>query len=170
MPTDPEITWAEACFNARDFIVTDKNIRDSFQFNDIYQKYYIDQLHPHRFYFLNNIKSFNFNYDYQIGSSPNDIKNILNPEGSNIPKYLADMQAYFAPQLKVRSLAIEAAFKFSKQNNKQIVNPTNEASSVKKLFESGIRLFAAYPSDAKNGSRYIYLKLKNILPKILKEV
>jgi hypothetical protein len=92
---DPNIVLAEAAFNARDYVITRDRIRTSFDFQDIYQKYYIDKLHPTRFSFLNNIKNFNFDYNYQIGSLPTDLCNLLKPDGSNIPTYLAGMQDYW---------------------------------------------------------------------------
>jgi hypothetical protein len=85
---NPKILLAEACFNARDYMITKGNIRTSFQFNEIYQDYYIGKLHPDRFDFLGDAKSFNFNYDYQVGSSPADIKKRLGDDGANIPEYL----------------------------------------------------------------------------------
>jgi hypothetical protein len=93
----PTFTRIHASFNARDFIITGKKersatIRTSFQFNTIYREYYMLQLNLARFYFLNNPLGFEYNYNYQIGSKPQDLNNLLLADGSNIPTYLSDIQ------------------------------------------------------------------------------
>jgi hypothetical protein len=50
-------------FKSFDYIITNDQLRTSFEFNKIYQDYYIDQLHPNCYYFLNDIKKFNFDYN-----------------------------------------------------------------------------------------------------------
>jgi hypothetical protein len=101
---DMQNVKAEASFKTFDYVITnDHQLRTSFDFQDIYQNYYVDKLNPCRFYFLNNIKKYNFNYNYQIGSSPADLGNKLKPNGENIPEYLAKMQDYWGPENKSRS-------------------------------------------------------------------
>lgn len=92
----PAFSRISAAFNARDFIITGPkersfNIRTSFQFNTIYREYYMARLNLSRFYFLNNPLGFDYNYNYQIGSSPKDLNNLLLADGSNVPTYLADI-------------------------------------------------------------------------------
>jgi hypothetical protein len=41
---------------------------------------------------------------------------------------------------------------------------------VRKLFTSGVELYAAYPSTLQNGSYYVTLKFKNILQKFVKNI
>jgi hypothetical protein len=64
-------------------------LRTSYDLNYIYQDKYVDVLHsdpnPNRFKFLNNIKKYNFNYNYQIGSSPNDLERRLDDYGEALP-------------------------------------------------------------------------------------
>jgi hypothetical protein len=53
----------------------------------------------------------------------------------------------------------------NKDNSSKII----VKQTVKKLFEVGIRLYVAIPSNTKNGSVLIYLRFKNILKTIAKE-
>jgi hypothetical protein len=78
--------------------------------NDIYQNYYIDKLHPTRFYFLNNVKQYQFDYNYQIGQ---DLSNILDPYATNLPQYLKDMQDIWKPAKTVRRNAVKFAAQVS---------------------------------------------------------
>jgi hypothetical protein len=108
-------TRIHAAFNARDFIITgptenSSNIRTSFQLNTIYRDYYMKKLNLPRFYFLNNPLGFNYDYNYQIGSSPNDLNNLLLNDGSNIPQYLADIQNQISVLIQPRATAYRAAF------------------------------------------------------------
>jgi hypothetical protein len=41
-----------------------------------------------------------------------------------------------------------------------------ENLDIRKLFQSGIHLYGAYPSNINNGSHNVYLKFKNILSKL----
>jgi hypothetical protein len=91
------VTKLEAAFNGRDYIITKDQLRTSEQLNEIYQRYYIGDLHPDRFYFVDGIKTFNFNYTYQIGSSPEDINNILDTYATNLPPYLKELKQYWQP-------------------------------------------------------------------------
>lgn len=79
----------EAAFKSFDYIIDNNVLRTSRRFNEIYHKFYVNDLNPTRFYFLDDINKYNFNYDYQIGSTSNDLDIILQPNGKNIPKYLA---------------------------------------------------------------------------------
>jgi hypothetical protein len=45
----------------------------------------------------------------------------------------------------------------------------HEELAAKKVFESGIRVYASHPSSAKNGAALINLRFKNILGKLSKE-
>lgn len=59
--------------------------------SEIYQKYYIGDLHKERFYFFSNAENFNFDYDYQVHKE-GETYEILNENGSNIPNYLSIMK------------------------------------------------------------------------------
>ena len=71
-------------FCARDLVLTSTNIRDSFNFNQIYQNFYAKN-NEARFSFFQGIRTFNYNYNYQIGS---DLTNVLDQYATNLPDYL----------------------------------------------------------------------------------
>jgi hypothetical protein len=110
-----------AAFCARDYVITSKELRTSFDFNDIYHKYYINELNPNRFFFFENLKDYNFNYNYQIGSHPEELNQILNKEASNIPKYLEDMKGIWEPAVQRRAVLLNKAVNFSIAQKKENV-------------------------------------------------
>jgi hypothetical protein len=57
---------------ARDLALTKTNIRDSFNFNELYRDHYI-VAYADRYKLFNFLKEFNFNFDYQVGSTPADL-------------------------------------------------------------------------------------------------
>lgn len=63
---------------ARDLALTKTNIRDSFHFNELYRDHYA-LTYAQRYQFFNNLQGFNFNFDYQVGSTPDDLNNRLGP-------------------------------------------------------------------------------------------
>jgi hypothetical protein len=99
-------------------------------------------LNPTRFYFLNDIRKFNFNFNYQMGSRPGDLDNILDANGANLPKYLADMYNIWHPSKQLRAGALRSATKLSVgTKGKTMTRPgdhialsNNEDLGVRKLF------------------------------------
>lgn len=61
---------------ARDLALTKTNIRDSFNFNELYRDHYA-LAYAERYKFFNNLQGFNFNFDYQVGSTPADLEKRL---------------------------------------------------------------------------------------------
>lgn len=41
---------------------------------------------------MDDIKKFNFDYTYQLGSSPKDINNIMDAYATNLPSYLNELK------------------------------------------------------------------------------
>jgi hypothetical protein len=99
-------------------------------------------LNPTRFYFLNDIRKFNFSFNYQMGSRPGDLGSILDAKGANLPKYLADMYNIWNPSKQLRAGAVRSATKLSVETKgKTITQPedhinlsNNEDLGVRKLF------------------------------------
>lgn len=91
--TSPQVSSA---FCSRDYILTNKStVRTSLDFNDIYKSPNYKALTKKRYYFFDNLDQFNYNYDYQLGSTKDDLQTILNSTGTNLPNYLKELQIHF---------------------------------------------------------------------------
>lgn len=86
-------------------------MRTSYDLNDIYHNYYL-KLFKNRFYFIDNLEKYDFNYNFQIGSDSQDVKNknYLDVKGENIPKYLEEMKKEWEGVEGTRSIALKLAF------------------------------------------------------------
>lgn len=82
-------------------------MRDSFHFQDIYQKYI--NYYASRYTFFPEATTFNYNYNYQIGSNKSDLNNLLDEFAENLPAYLQKMAGIWLPQNTQRTNAVRLA-------------------------------------------------------------
>jgi hypothetical protein len=106
-------------FCTRDIVLTKTNLRDSYHFNEIYQDHYA-KYYEKRFWFFENIRKFNYNYNYQIGSKPDNLKNYLDKKGENIPQYLQDMDNIWIADKEALENSLRIAIKTSLQPNSKM--------------------------------------------------
>ena len=108
--TQPNLDNISPAFCARDLVLTRTNIRDSFDFKEIYAKY--TEYYQDRFYFFDGLKKISYNYNYQIGSRPENLSILLDKKASNLPEYLLKMEKIFTENDRPRLLALNAVKNF----------------------------------------------------------
>lgn len=159
-------------FCSRDFILRLEDdtikIRDSFSFNQLYQSEHYVNYHKERYRFFDNLNEFNYNYNYQIGSNPEDIDNLLTLTATNLPPYLARMEKDIVPKIQNIKNTLHKAIATTKTNEQASFDANNELKelTLRKVSQSSVKLFASYPAFIKNGKNPVYLKFKNVLKDI----